>query len=193
MYCIDSNSDLKNGFGYIYKMTSPSGRIYVGQSIKIKARIQKYKNNGCAGQIKLYNSLVKYGFENHAFNIIAGPLSGDEIKALNLWEVYYIKLFDTVESGLNSHEGGKNKIPNAATRLKMSEAQKARCKSTFSRGKKLTDEHKKKLSDVKLGKKASIETKLKMSKVHIGRVSWCKGLKSIDGKISKDNIKTCLI
>ena len=29
-----------------------------------------YKNKQCKGQIKLYNSLVKYGWDNHIFEVI---------------------------------------------------------------------------------------------------------------------------
>ena len=51
----------------IYKITSPTGRIYIGQSIDIEKRIIKYQNIKCKSQRLLYNSLFKYGF-NWEFN-----------------------------------------------------------------------------------------------------------------------------
>jgi len=57
----------------IYKITSPSGKIYIGQSIDIENRWKQYKyfkiNKGSIGP-KLLNSFKKYGYENHIFEII---------------------------------------------------------------------------------------------------------------------------
>ena len=55
----------------IYKITSPSGKVYIGQSIDIKRRFTSYKTlNKSKRQVKLYNSFVKYGVENHIFETI---------------------------------------------------------------------------------------------------------------------------
>ena len=54
----------------IYKITSPSGRIYIGQAKNLRKRLNSYKGLHCKGQTKLYNSLKKYGWENHQFDII---------------------------------------------------------------------------------------------------------------------------
>ena len=54
----------------IYKLTSPSGKVYIGQSWDIFKRFNKYKNLNCIRQSKLYNSLKKYGFENHIREIL---------------------------------------------------------------------------------------------------------------------------
>ena len=45
----------------IYKITSPSGKIYIGQSKDINLRIIYYKNARCKCQQKLYYSILKYG------------------------------------------------------------------------------------------------------------------------------------
>jgi hypothetical protein len=44
--------------------------VYIGQSINIYYRKKSYDKLRCKRQFKLYNSLVKYGPENHKFNII---------------------------------------------------------------------------------------------------------------------------
>lgn len=54
----------------IYKITNPNGKIYIGQSIDLNKRLNDYKYLDCKNQIRLYNSLKKYGFQNHKFEII---------------------------------------------------------------------------------------------------------------------------
>jgi group I intron endonuclease len=55
----------------IYKITNPKGKIYIGQSINIENRFNQYKmmDKSCIGP-KLFNSLFKYGYQNHIFEII---------------------------------------------------------------------------------------------------------------------------
>jgi hypothetical protein len=48
----------------IYKITSPSGKIYIEQSINFKTRLRKYKSLHYKNQLKLYDSFLKYSFEN---------------------------------------------------------------------------------------------------------------------------------
>ena len=56
----------------IYKITSPTNRIYVGQSLDIEGRFNAYKNlySKILKQPRIYNSIKKYGAENHKFEII---------------------------------------------------------------------------------------------------------------------------
>jgi group I intron endonuclease len=54
----------------IYKITSPSGKIYIGQSTNIENRFNSYRILDCKKQIKLYNSLKKYGWDNHIKEIV---------------------------------------------------------------------------------------------------------------------------
>ena len=54
----------------IYKIISPSGKIYIGESENIPNRIYYYKIVSCKKQRRLYNSIKKYGWENHIFEII---------------------------------------------------------------------------------------------------------------------------
>jgi len=103
--------------GVVYKITSPSGKIYIGQSINVERRLKTYKYYNCKKQVKLYNSLKKYGFENHTIEIIK-----DNIKcmtALNFYEELYIKKYNTfnTENGLNLRSGGMNNTPSDETKL----------------------------------------------------------------------------
>lgn len=82
----------------IYKITSPTKKVYVGQSIDIEKRFSIYKRLTCKGQIKLYNSFVKHGVENHLFEILCEC----NIHELNEKERYYQDLYSCVgKNGLN--------------------------------------------------------------------------------------------
>jgi len=54
----------------IYKITSPTGRVYIGQAIDILKRKNRYSLLNCKNQHRIYNPLKKYGWVNHQFDII---------------------------------------------------------------------------------------------------------------------------
>ena len=129
----------------IYKITSPSGKIYIGQSIDIQRRFNSYhKPSGCKGQTKLNNSFIKYGVDNHIFEIIEECDKNE----LNNRERFYQELYNCIEAGLN-------------------------CKYVNSddRTGSLSDEIKNKISKGNKGKKVSDITKEKLSKSCKGRIT----------------------
>jgi group I intron endonuclease len=82
----------------IYKITSPSGKIYIGQSINIEERWEKgHKYNSGSGK-KLKNSFKKYGWENHIKEI----LEECPIEELSNRETYWIGYYNSYKKGLNS-------------------------------------------------------------------------------------------
>jgi len=82
----------------IYKITNPKGKVYIGQSINIENRFNGYKNLHCKAQPILYNSFIKYGIENHKFEIIIQC----EKEQLNELEKYYQQIYSAIgEKGLN--------------------------------------------------------------------------------------------
>lgn len=89
--------------GFIYKITSPSGLIYIGQTINFNKRMSGYKKRGAKSQTALNNSLNKYGIDNHIIEIL------EEVDVNDLFEkeIFYINKFDSVKNGLNIHKGGK--------------------------------------------------------------------------------------
>jgi group I intron endonuclease len=119
----------------IYKITSPSGKIYIGQSINIYKRWGRYKYLNCKNQCRLYNSLIKYGYNNHIFEIIKECNSD----SLNKLEEEYVLKYNSVENGLNLRYGGGS------------------CG-------KLSKESKEKLRKANTGRKVSEETKEKLRK-----------------------------
>lgn len=103
----------------IYKITSPSGKVYIGQSRNIKIRKWKYKKLYCDSQVKLYRSLKKYGFDKHKFEVIHYC----DIEELNELERYYQELYDCVDNGLNcfyTQTSEKPRIVSEETKRKMS-------------------------------------------------------------------------
>lgn len=83
----------------IYKITSPTGRAYIGQAVNLKRRRAEYKGMFCQGQPRLYKSLVKYGWDAHQFDIIE-YCSEEE---LNCSERFWQDVFNVLDrkEGLN--------------------------------------------------------------------------------------------
>jgi len=70
----------------IYKITSPSNKVYIGQSLNIEERKKHYiRINTVKGQPKIFNSLQKYGWDKHNFDI----LEECDITLLNEREIYW--------------------------------------------------------------------------------------------------------
>jgi len=79
----------------IYRIISPTGKIYVGQSMDIHNRFKYYKNiNQIKRQPKIYNSMKKYGWDNHICEIIEEC----SIELLNdrevYWKKHYLSIFN---------------------------------------------------------------------------------------------------
>ena len=137
----------------IYKITSPSGRIYIGQSIDIERRFKEYKTlKNCKFQKKIFRSFLKYGVINHIFETIEEC----ELELLNERERYYQDLYDVLNNGLNC------KLTNTADKSgKLSEEVKINI-SKGNIGKKRTEEQKQNISNSLKGRKIPEEVRLKM-------------------------------
>ena len=151
----------------IYKITSPSGRIYIGQSIDIEKRFRDYLNvRNVKTQPKLYRSFKKYGVENHIFEIITEC----DIDELNELERYYQELFNCIDKGLNcilTSAEGKKQVFSKETLLKKSEAVKGDKHPHY--GKKLSEITRLRISEGNKGKTISEEHRLKISNTSKGR------------------------
>lgn len=94
----------------IYKITSPSGKIYIGQSVNIEKRFIQYKCTKAKTQTRLHYSFIKYGVDKHKFEIVC------ECKKTELHdlETYYQRLYCVVnQNGLNcfiNNESSETKI-----------------------------------------------------------------------------------
>jgi hypothetical protein len=131
----------------IYKIISPSGKIYIGQSQNILSnRLNHYINGNCSTQTKLYNSLKKYGFENHIFEIIEEC----SLEQLNEREIYWGLFYNVLnpKTGLNLKLGEKRGMYSEESKNKMSKS---------SLGKSKSQKHKINISKARLGMKFSKE------------------------------------
>lgn len=129
----------------IYKITNPKGKIYIGQSTNLKKREDSYEKLRCDKQYKLYNSLQKYGWEQHIFEIIEECT----LEQLNEREIYWGLHYKVLEKkGLNLRLGNANGLCSKETKNKISKANKGKSKP----------------KGFGVGRKCSEETKLKMRK-----------------------------
>lgn len=97
--------------GIIYKYTSPSDKVYVGQTIDEESRKRAFycMNKMYAGG-KIDKARVKYGPENFKYEIletIALESKKELLEKLNNLEIYYISKYDSFKNGYNSTPGGQ--------------------------------------------------------------------------------------
>ena len=188
---------------YIYKITSPTNKIYVGQTVDLIRRKSNYKRLNCKSQKKLYNSLKKYGWENHTFDIIEEC----NLEILGSREKYWKLFYNSIKKGLNirldEEKGGnldksicdkiskakKGKKHSKEHNLNKSKALTGKAKSQQHReniskglkGKIVSKKTREKMSLNVKGRKYSEESKEKMSKSKLGKThprneEWQKNL-----------------
>lgn len=133
----------------IYKITSPSGKVYIGQSINIKKRFLNYKRLLCKGQTRLYSSFIKHGVNNHIFEIIIEC----NINELNELERYYQELYNCI--GLNGLNCQYVKTKDKKYQHSEETKKKISLSNLGKKGRKyiMSDEHKEKISQSNKGKK----------------------------------------
>lgn len=164
----------------IYKITSPTGCIYIGQSLDIERRFSEYQNGKCKYQTRLLNSFNKHGVGIHKFEIIEKC----ELDLINDREIFWIAHFNTFGTtlGLNLRNGGSNG--------KMSEETKALISKNNARHNKgkigvISEDTREKIRqarlkqpDPNLGKKRSDEIKKKFSEMRKGIKSTPEALEA---------------
>ena len=141
------DKDLTNNIGFIYKITTPDGRIYIGQTINFYERKRKYKSLAFKGQIKLWNYCNKYSWNPSTnIKIIEECLCGKNKLNINEREKYWINFYNSFLDGLICSIGGDGSI-----------------------GRALSEETKEKLRQINLGKKHNKESIKKISNAFKGR------------------------
>jgi len=103
----------------IYKLTSPSGKCYIGQSTNIHQRFREHRRDKKYKHAKLYNAINKYGYDNFKREIIETC----SIEELDKREKFWIQSYDAVDSGYNCDYGGQqHKVFSKEHRQKLREA-----------------------------------------------------------------------
>lgn len=127
----------------IYKITSPNGKVYIGQSVNIKRRFTDYKTRVNCAQKVLARSFKKYGLENHQFDVIEYC----SIDNLNCSERFWQDEFNVLsKNGLNcllTPCGEKRYKHSEETIKKMSDSMKGSNNPMY--GKSFSEDHKNKL------------------------------------------------
>lgn len=95
--------------GVIYKITSPTSRIYIGQAKNLRKRIatHKFSMRKEKSNVILINSFKKYGFKEHKIEVIEEC----ENEMMNEREVFWIKKLNSFYTdnplGMNMTTGGE--------------------------------------------------------------------------------------
>jgi len=201
----------------IYKITNPKGKVYIGQSTNIENRKSRYAKyiKHMSSQPRIYNSIQKYGWDNHIFEIIE-ECSLEQLNEREIyWKQYYLnatgdwknvlfcEIYDT--GGGHLSEETKQKISKSLlgsqhmlgkkhteeTKKIMSEKAKGKSKSESHKTnmrKPRSEQAKINMSLGKKGKKSPMKGKTRTFK---GRISPNKG--NIYSQQSKENISKRLI
>lgn len=104
----------------IYKITSPSRRVYIGQSYRMGARWAAYRNGYSRKQAKLDASLKKYGVDAHSFEVLCELPPDTHQVIMDRHEQLFMDLYR--EAGydlLNLRGAGSSGIHSEASRRKM--------------------------------------------------------------------------
>lgn len=158
----------KNVTTGIYKITSPSGKVYIGQSINIEKRKEEYKSTGLKRQYRIYGSVQKYGWNNHQFEIIEECSIKQLDEHETFWKTYYLEQVDndwTKVLFCNLHDSGGGP-KSEETKRKISASLMGR--KSAMKGKHHTPE-------ARLKMKNHLEHHKKLSEFHMGRTSPMKG------------------
>lgn len=118
----------------IYKITNPLGKVYVGQTINYRKRLNAYRILNCRKQKKLHNSLKKYGFNNHSFEILEEVENAKADQREQYWIEYFKCYYKDENKGLNLNKGGFRMIHTKESKEAIS---KALLNSPNKRSKKL--------------------------------------------------------
>lgn len=147
----------------IYLITSPSGKVYIGQSVDIDKRLRYYTNwKSCKSQLGISRSIKKYGWANHSVNVLSLIRTRDQ-KELDRLENYFINKYRREGYQLlNLKEGG------IGGRLSESSIEKIKAKRALQ-------------SPPTLGLKYSLESREKMS-------AWQRGRKMSNEAIENNRL-----
>lgn len=147
----------------VYKITSPQGRVYVGQAVNIEKRKSSYKRGHSSFQRRLHNSFIKYGYDQHIFEVVEECSEGD----LNVRERYWQDHYNVLsKKGLNCKLTGTEE------------------KSGYH-----SKETRKKQSEANIGKTISQDIRDKISKTLKGNIPWNKGATGLYKQTEESNNK----
>ena len=171
---------------YVYKHTSPSGKVYIG--ITSQNPLARWKNGlGYKSNHYFFSAILKYGWDNFNHEILYTGLTSEEASIMEIALISEYKSNDRLY-GYNISSGGFTASMTEEGRARLSESMKRQyeigqrsrkrgeeanrktsrtLKMRFENGeitRIITEEQKKKLSEAHKGKKLSDEHKEKIKK-----------------------------
>ena len=152
------SEELEKPKGIIYKITSPSGKIYIGQtdrSFNLRWKQHKSKSSCCTA---LHRAILKYGEENMTKQILCEC----DVEELKVKENEFIKEFNSLAPygyNLKMNDDTGRTVFSEETKKRISEGNKKYAKEN---PRTLTEEQKEHLRQINTGKVMSEESKQKM-------------------------------
>ena len=145
----------------------------VGQSVDLEKRISRYRTLLCEGQPRLYTSLLKYSFSEHIFEVVEEC----DVDQLNIRERHWQDFYDVLsEGGLNCRLTGTEDLSGHRSRESV-EKQAAQI-----RGKKHSEETRRRMSETKKGVKRSEDVGRAISEANTGRKNSEESKERMRGK-----------
>jgi group I intron endonuclease len=148
--------------GYIYILTSPNGKPYIGQTFRpIEKRLEEHQleSSGC---VAIRDAIKKYGWDNFEKDWYYCP---DE--DLNKHEELMVEVLGTLSpDGYNLKEGGDNGKLSEETKQKMRKPKSEETKQKMRKPK--SDKHRQNIGKANIGKKTSEKTKQKLREINLG-------------------------
>lgn len=87
----------------IYKLTSPSGKVYIGRTNNFEQRMTEHKSEATRDRTHtpIYKSIRKHGWDSFTKDVVATVETEEDAILL---ERTFIKKYDTVKFGYNCHD-----------------------------------------------------------------------------------------
>lgn len=149
----------------VYKLTAPNGKVYIGITSR-DPKIRWNSGNGYKYNKHFYDAIQKYGWKNIKKDVLYSGLSQEDAYRLEIELISKYKSNDR-EFGYNKSSGGESSVRGLHWHQSKETIEK---KSQKMRGRKLTQEQRKKLSESlkghvspNKGKHLSEEAKTKIS------------------------------
>lgn len=168
----------------IYKITSPSGYVYIGQSWDIKTRWRGYRKSASLNrQPFIAASIRKHGLSKHTFEIVHQITGDTDQSTLDAHEQHYMDVYRGLGKKLMNARG-------AGSRGRLCEESKAKI-SKAKKGKKATEAARLALSISHRGLKKSDSHKRNIGLAHKGRQQFIeafRGERNLKAKLSASQV-----